>query len=138
MFSIRSINNEIINQAKYEIIIGDFRETSLLVTSLWTTDEYELQWKSALESLLDCEVNSCVLITDMQPENDSAGITCWALFREESKIYFQERLVWENYKKLIGSPINAEAYMAPRIQGTPVEHSMVSEWICSIDDIRLR
>lgn len=75
MFSIRSISNEINNQAKYEIIIGDFKESSLLVTSIWTTDEYELLWKSALEGLLNYDVNSCALVTDIRPESDSTGIT---------------------------------------------------------------
>lgn len=74
-FSIRSIDVGNILQGKCEVIIGDHKEVFPLITTLWTRDAYESQWMEALQSLVDERVDCCVLITDIQPSEDSSGVT---------------------------------------------------------------
>ena len=135
MFRIRAIDTGSEVQAECELIIGDHKEVFPLITTLWTRTEYELQWRSSLQDLMNGVVDCCVLVTDIQPAHESAGISYWVLFREGALVYLQERFSRDQYFQLTGPASVAEPYIAARIQGTAEEHSCVSEWICSIDDI---
>jgi CdiI N-terminal domain len=136
MFKICSMDTGSDIQAECEVIIGDHKEVFPLITTLWTRAEYELQWRSALQDLISGVVNSCALVTDIQPPDESAGIAYWALFREGTAVYFQERLSRDPSPHLTGSARLAEPHIAPRIQGTAEERSCVSEWVLSIKDIK--
>lgn len=123
------------NDCLYEIQINDYRESNTLLTTRWSLSEYEEQWRGALTSLVNFDVNRCALITDIQPEENSYGVMYWALFREGDIVFFQERFLRENIESFIASPQMAEKFMPDRIQGSPEEHRRVSEWVLPISDI---
>jgi hypothetical protein len=135
-FSIRSIDVGNPLRAKCEIIIGDDREVCTLITTLWACKDYESQWIASLQALSDERVDRCVLITDIQPSEDSVGLTYWALFRESQDVYLQERFLFDQKSILIGSATAVAPNIPSRIQGTPEEHSQVSEWTVSIGEVR--
>lgn len=127
-FNIYSVDTNDEGQALYEIVLGDHKESAPLITTRWAKEMYEKQWLEALSALIEGGVKSCLLVTDIQPIATSAGITYWAIFREEDTVYFQQRWIMNSADSLIGSPSEVEKFIKPRIQGTPEEHSRVSEW----------
>ena len=135
-FSIRSVDVGNILQGKCEVIIGEHKEVFPLITTLWARDAYESQWMEALQSLVDERVDCCALITDIQPSEDSSGVTYWAMFREGQDVYLQERFSRDQTALLIGSASAAAPHIPSRIQGTLEEQSRVSEWTLPIGDVR--
>ena len=127
-FDIYSVDKGDEKQAQYEIVLGNYKENGPLITTHWTRGEYEKQWLEALSALVEGDVNSCLLVTDIQPTTISAGITYWVIFRKEDSIYFQQRWKMNFAAFLIGPPSAVEKHIEPRIQGTLEEHSRVSEW----------
>ena len=128
IFNIYTVYTGEAMQARYEIVLGDYKENGVLITTLWSREGYEKQWFESLSSLVDGLVQSCVLVTDVQPSAISGGITYWAVFKEDDVVYFQERWKMNSVTTLVGDPKKAEPNIGPRIQGTTDEHSRVSEW----------
>lgn len=135
-FSVRSIDIGNSLRGKFELIIGDHRETTPLITTLWTRAVYEAQWMDALQSLADDRVDCCVLITDIQPSEDSSGVTYWVIYREGDCAYFQEHFSRDRAASLLGPAVKVLPNIPPRIQGTSEEQDRVSEWVLPIEDIR--
>lgn len=135
-FSIRSIDIGNVLQGKCEVTIGDHKEVFPLITTLWTRVAYESQWMEALQSLVGDCVDCCVLITDIQPIDDSSGVTYWAMFKEGQDVYLQERFS-RDPAFLIGPASAVAPHIPSRIQGTREEQSRVSEWTLSIEDVRV-
>lgn len=134
-FNIRAIGHGS-PQQKYEVAIGDFKEVVPLMTNLWDVNAYESQWSEALTALIDERVDRCMLVVDIQPPPISSGITFWVLFREGESIYFQQRFLRERDEGKIRSPISAQQFIAPRLQGTSEDQAQVSEWVLSVEDVR--
>ena len=135
-FSIRSFDTDSLSRGKCELIIDDHKELFPLVTTLWARKAYELQWKEALLALLAGHVDSCVLITDIQPPQDSSGITYWAMYKEGQNVYLQEHISRDRTAFFIGSASAVAPHIPSRIQGTSEEQSQVSEWSISIEAVR--
>ncbi|WP_148293082.1 hypothetical protein [Comamonas sp. B-9] len=124
------------NEFVCEIHIDEHREVVPLITTRWSPEIYKKQWVAALKFLAASRSSRCALITCIQPESISYGITYWALFRDWHFVYFQERFIRENYEKFLISPMMVERYMPDRMQGTVEEFSRVSEWTLPISDIQ--
>ena len=135
-FSIRSIDVGSPLKGKCESIIGGHKEIVPLITTLWTREAYESQWMDALQALTDGRVDCCVLITDVQPPEDSSGVTYWAMYREGCNVYLQEQFSRDRTALLIGPARAVVPHIPPRIQGSPEEQSEVSEWVLPIEDVR--
>jgi CdiI N-terminal domain len=136
MFNIRVIPVPGRQDLRYEISLDDVVETSPLITTKWSYKEYEAQWKEALTALAKGLVQSCVLITDVQPKGDSQGIMYWALFRDAGSIFLQERFLRDSPDTLLGRATEIERSIPPRVQGSAEEHALVSEWRVSLTDIK--
>ena len=135
-FSIRSIGTGDSQRALCELVLGDHKEVFPLITSMWTRDMYQAQWMDALRALVEDRVSSCVLVTDIKAPEISYGVSYWALFKEDGIVYFQERFSRNLMAELISPASTAEPHIPARVQGTPEEHSQVSEWELSIDEVR--
>ena len=90
----------------------------------------------ALEFLVGSRSSRCALITCIQPESVSYGITYRALFRDGNFVYFQERFICHGYRRFVISLMTVNIYMPDRIQGTFEKYSQVSEWNLPISDIQ--
>ncbi|GAB2715132.1 hypothetical protein [Comamonas sediminis] len=110
----------------YEIDIGAHREVVPIMTTRWSPEAYKRQWVEALEFLVASRSSRCALITCIQPESVSYGITYWALFREGDFVYFQQIFARENYLGFLLSPCMVERHMPDRMEGTFEEYSQVS------------
>jgi CdiI N-terminal domain len=130
-------SNAVPNVAKAEIALRDHVESFPLITSRWTIADYEAQWRNSLKALTTGAVDACVLVTDLQPIEDSAGMSYWVLFREQETIFVQERLMrtLSFSANDLFRPEEIEPIIPPRIQGTAEEFSQVSEWIISKADV---
>ena len=137
-FTIRKVLDDKLRQdgSVAEVMLGDHRETFPLITTLWTVQDYQRQWCGAIKAMVKHKVAACMLVTDIQPRQNSSGITYWALFREGEQIYVQERLMrYAPAAELLVIPVEAEKIIPPRIQGTGEEHENVSEWLVSMSDL---
>ncbi|QMV74078.1 hypothetical protein HS961_15220 [Comamonas piscis] len=124
------------NGFHYEIDIGAHREVVPIMTTRWSPEAYKRQWVEALEFLVASRSSRCALITCIQPESVSYGITYWALFREGDFVYFQERFIRYGYRRFLISPMTVDRYMPDRMEGTFEEYSQISEWVLPISDIQ--
>ncbi len=78
-----------------------------------------------------------MLITDIQPPEESAGVSYWALFRVATGVVLQERFMRTAPTAVnLEVPEVAESVIPPRVQGTPDEHVLVSEW--EVSELALR
>ncbi len=137
-FSIRELPNDKLRQngTVAEVVLGEHRETFPLITTLWTIQDYQRQWHGAIEAMVKHQVTSGMLVTDVQPHQNSAGITYWAMFREGERVYVQERLMrFAPPAELLLIPKEAEKVIPPRIQGSDEEHKQVSEWLVLMSDL---
>lgn len=119
----------------YKIDIDAHRELVPIITIIWSLEAHNRQWVEALEFLVASRSSRCALITCIQPESVSFGITYWALFREDGLVYFQEIFARENYRGFLLSPCMVERHMPDRMEGTFEEYSQVSEWVLPNSDI---
>lgn len=114
--------------ATYSIVLEGDREGGRLITTFWDCGEYEHQWREALKALSQRRVQSCVLITDIQPPAESYGVMYWAVFRDDSDVFLQERFLRMDPYRIVGRPEDVEARIPPRIQSRDVADPPVSEW----------
>jgi|688.fasta_scaffold798237_2 hypothetical protein len=123
--------------ATAEICLGDHVETFPLITTRWPVERYEQQWRRTIEALVAGEVQRGMLITDIQPPEESAGVSYWALFRVATGVVLQERFMRTAPTAVnLEVPEVAESVIPPRVQGTPDEHVLVSEW--EVSELALR
>lgn len=134
-FSIRSIDSGEVGKVCCELLLGEYKEVFPLITTFWTREAYESQWMDALNALIDGQVNSCVLVTDIQPPAHSVGIAYWALFKKGDFVHLQERFSRELATRLLGPANIVEMNIPPRRQGTPEEQACVSEWAVPIGEL---
>lgn len=134
-FSIRSIDAGNPRQGKCELVVGDHKEVFPLITTLWSREAYESQWREALRALADGYVDCCLLMTDIQPSEDSSGVSYWAMYREGNSVYLQEQFSRQQTALLVGSATKVASHIPARIRGTLHEQSQVSEWVLPIADI---
>lgn len=135
-FSIRAWKSEDPAMAGGEIRLDDHKETFPLVTTYWSCDEYRCQWMEALSALTDDLVNSCLLITDVQPLSDSTAAFYWVLFRDQEVVYVQERFT-RNRESMALMPATAvEKHIEPRfLSDSEEEQARISEWTVSFEDV---
>ncbi len=134
-FSIRSFDSGPELKPMCELLIEDEKEVFPLPANFWTREQYESQWHEALRALVNSDVDRCILITDIEPPEISSIIFYRVIFREGEVVYMQERFVRDR-DRWLGSAVTIAPRIAPRVQGTPEEHALVSQWEVSMDDIR--
>jgi hypothetical protein len=64
-----------------EISFGAHVETFPLLTTKWAVSDYLRQWRLAAAAIAEGSVQRCMFVTDIQPVQDSASLSYWALFR---------------------------------------------------------
>lgn len=120
-----------------EISLGDHVESFPLITTHWSVDEYEEQWHRAVEALVAGKVQRCMLISDIQPPDDSASLSYWALFRTGMGVVAVQNRFMRTVPTAVRLqvPEDVEPLIPPRVQGTPEEHALVSEWLVAEQDL---
>jgi hypothetical protein len=105
-FSIRITNSKpkkIWGQSSLEgqIQFGDYSEGFDLPLVWWTREDYERQWKNALERF-KTEDTTC-FVTSIQDPRVKPFIDWWILYKVKSKVYIQNCIVLaEIYRESIG------------------------------------
>jgi CdiI N-terminal domain len=133
-FCIQVVEHSV-GQFRGEIQFDSEIETFPLVITRWHPSQYESQWHDALAALTSGRVRACVLITDIQPPLDSAGLMYWALFKEGPVVFSQERFVREDVESFLAAPEKVEASIPPRVQGSMREQALISEWMVTLEEI---
>jgi len=117
-----------------EIVIGDYIEMFEASTSYWTADDYQKQWKQAIERIVNGEAKSR-LITTMYDPVKANFIFCWPIYREGMRVYFQNQmLLMENQDfplDLKNTFLNIEDRQILNDEGLSI-----SEWEVSVFDLK--
>lgn len=95
MFYIRFTDEEATNLDNLqhqlaEICIGDFVETIQVPTGFWTKKQYEIQWRDAIESIVNSMQPKSALFTEVaDPKAPQSSLDYWALYSSGNSILIQ-------------------------------------------------
>jgi hypothetical protein len=126
-------------QSKGRITIGDLQETFYMHINSWTVEEYQQQWKEALERIKTHDT-SCLIVTASRLNKDPL-IELWILYKENNSIFIQNHyLAGEVFQeRAIGLPPfdikTCYLYVPPRETISEDDGGKISEWKIDISDI---
>src|SRR2546425_338354 len=84
-----------------EITINDFSEEFDMSLLDWNINDYEKQWQEGLERIKHHKT-SCLITSISDLKNSIRFIDLWVLFKEDNKIFIQNRwLFGENYMEIV-------------------------------------
>ena len=119
-----------------EITIANFRERFYASIEYWSGEDYRRQWIDAIGRLLGgSEHTTSGLIADMHDPSTANLITCWALYREVSKVYVHNKLL---FLDKLSHPFRIEeigSYIGGREIVTE-EGDKISEWTTSVAELK--
>jgi hypothetical protein len=119
-----------------QIQIGDFEEYFDAPLDWWSVEDYERQWKEALNRLVDHD-RSCFVVAINDPKC-RPFIEWWKLYKAGNKIYIRNSIVLENiYKDLIGNSLftveTCYNFIPPRGDVYNEDGIKISEWVVDWD-----
>ncbi|RCS58075.1 hypothetical protein [Parvibium lacunae] len=115
--------------------LNDHTEITPLTLTFWNTDQYIAQWLDAINNLVSGTHMKVGLITDIQSPADSSGVVYWAVYRDNSVVYFQEHFCRKIDHSKIQSRGYLESLILPRKSNEEFSED-VSEWILDILDLK--
>jgi hypothetical protein len=76
-----------------KITLGDFEEEFVSSLYTWSKNDYESQWRLALNHLLLGDGKAALITEYISPEV-SDRLLWWPTYREEQSVYFQEQILF--------------------------------------------
>lgn len=116
-----------------EIVLGEYVERFEAPTSYWTAEDYQEHWKQAIERIVGGEEKSC-LITSMYDPELANFIFWWPIFREGTKVFVQNQVLFLKDDKTPLNPLNPFASIKDR-QTLTEDGLLISEWEISISEL---
>lgn len=114
------------------IILGEHEEDFVSLIGFWSPRDYERQWRSAIERLVEERCESC-LVTSIHDLRASDVARWWLLYPEQRVVHVQEALLFP--KQLPGHVSEKDLYQAILPRETYNEDGApISEWDVPFDD----
>jgi hypothetical protein len=120
-------------RASGEIRIGSFRESLNLPLGYWAKADYENQWKTGLERVVDGD--DSFLVTSIYKPIGGDLIEVWRIYNQGDQILFQNQFLFPDDPAILiaGSDVSMEI---PTYSRTSDEGTEISEWSTSRNSIR--
>ena len=121
--------------AKGRMRIGDFHETFAAPLSYWTREQYERQWKEAVERV--CLLGKdAALITSMRDPISANFIFWWILYREGDHVHVQNHVLFLCETDRTFAEADPYSSICER-EVCNDEGVKLSEWTVELDHLRL-
>jgi hypothetical protein len=129
-----TVNSE--NELSGEITIGDFHERFASSTKIWSQNDYQKQWSSALKEVIEGQENSrSALISLAGDAQEGISITCWPLYREGDHVYVQNRLLFADDLPQSFRVEDIASYLGDHSKYSE-DGDEISEWEVALTDIQ--
>ncbi len=115
------------------IVIGDFEERFEASLSYWAVEDYQKQWKQALERIIAGEPKSS-LITSMHDPQNANFVTWWLLYRDGQQVHVQNQLLFMDQISGPYDLANPYVYIPDR-ETVDEDGNRISEWRTTIAEI---
>lgn len=115
------------------LTLGDFTEEFTAYLDYWSPAEYEAQWQAAIRRIVS-GARTDALITDMHDLSTTHHLVSWPMYREENKVFFQNRLLFLDD---FGRPSQLEDLIAHLGERKTVsdDGAKLSEWSVAVSDL---
>lgn len=117
------------------ILIGSFCERFELITSYWSTLDYQEHWQNALHYLISHRQSAVALMTWMAPVSVEAIRRAWILYRENDRVFVQERVFIPGEHPATFDNNEMMVNLRPR-ETRDEEGNKISEWETSVAAIK--
>ena len=115
------------------LILGDHRESFLASLYDWSRQDYENQWRHAIEAVLDAGDKAALITTFVSPQVGT-HLEWWPMYLVGNRVFFQDQLLF--YEKLSRPFSVGNAFLYIRDRDTVNEEGQtISEWSVSLTDI---
>jgi hypothetical protein len=131
--SFQAIEHHPITEAVGEIVLGEFRELFISSLSFWTKAQYEDQWITGLNRLVQ-NVSPSALITTMYDPTVANFIFWWPMYRQDDKVLVHNQMLLLMHHRELLNPDNPYTFIY-EYESVDEEGQKVSEWEISIEDI---
>ena len=119
---------------KGTLMLGDFKEDFYASLSYWDRDRYLLQWKSALERLLDGGVNSAI-VTTMYDPSTANFIIWWVMYAVGGEIRVQNQILFLDELERPFDESDLYSFIPEREMQSENGYR-ISEWVVGIPAIK--
>jgi hypothetical protein len=113
--------------------LGRHHEYFGSVLVFWGTEDYRASWDAGLRRLLGGASISCLATSVTEPSSTNF-VEVWPLYREESNVYVQNRLLFLDQLEQKFDPSAPWESVDPR-SVVDEDGMRISEWLVGIDDI---
>jgi hypothetical protein len=117
------------------LLLGDVRESFLSSLHQWSREDYERQWKDAIELLLRGKDKSALITTYGSPEV-ATHLEWWPMYMVGNKVFFQDHLLF--YDQL-PEPFCVDKVLSylhdRRVRNS--EGKKISEWWVDLSDVEI-
>jgi CdiI N-terminal domain len=115
------------------LTIGNFWEDIYSSLFLWSREQYESQWRSAVQDILDGTAKVALIVSYLTPDV-SSNLEWWPIYRVGETVYFQNQLLMFDQLETPFTPENPYASLQNRksISGTG---DPISEWSVNLSDL---
>lgn len=117
-----------------ELKLGDDREYFQSILGFWGVDDYLQSWTEGLQRLLAGASISCLATSVIDPSNANF-VEVWPLYREQSDVYVQNRLLFLDQLSHEFDPSEPWNSVDPR-SVVNEDGQRISEWRVSLSDVR--
>ncbi len=133
MFSIE-LTERAAPMGRGAIRIGDFDEEFELSLEFWSAEDYERQWRQALEALID-GADRAALISSMTDPRSANFLFWWPAYRDGDDVIFQSGVLFLEDLDDTFDPARWDAHVPPR-ERVAETGEPISEWRVPLTDIR--
>jgi CdiI N-terminal domain len=117
-----------------ELKLGDDREYFQSILGFWGVDDYLQSWTEGLQRLLAGASISCLATSVIDPSNANF-VEVWPLYREQSDVYVQNRLLFLDQLSHEFDPSEPWNSVDPR-SVVNEDGQRISEWRVNLSDVR--
>ncbi len=112
------------------LILGDHRESFLASLYDWSRQDYEKQWRHAIEAVLDAGDKAALITTFVSPQVGT-HLEWWPMYLVGNRVFFQDQLL---FHEKLSRPFSVEsAFLYIRDRETVNEEGQtISEWSVSL------
>jgi contact-dependent growth inhibition (CDI) system CdiI-like immunity protein len=114
------------------ITIGDFRESFLASSLLWSPSKYQKQWRAAAAALAGGAPRSAFITSFVHP--DAHHNVIWPAWRVGRDVYIQNRLLLRSQFGKIVDPERVADIVGHREAGKKGGEA-ISEWRVDVEDL---
>ncbi len=115
------------------LVLGNTKEHFIASLYQWSKEDYQRQWRHAVEVLLDGK-DRAALITEYLGPEIATHLVWWPMYLAGDRVFVQDQLLFYNQLPRAFSVENAFSFVRDR-ETKNTEGKTISEWSVSLSDV---